>query len=310
MAGSSQKKAKKFRGIFNRYQKSKGLWKYVLEDCRAFFILIWLFFRNGLRHRVILVYPHLPSKRSTLYRIARALGYYLTNKPTPRASVAVYWEYQTFRSEFQFLEEFCDQHEIRLVNRYSRDISKIYVDRAFTQVFSYSTTIDPSQHQGFCVEKSDINAKHDGRVLTCPLPPEAIAPPGEKIYQILIDNSAGPELVKDLRVPIYGDLIPFVFAKYRPVGERFKNTTIKTELYEPGEVLAAGEIAQIKAFCASIQLEHGELDVLRDNHSGRIYIVDVNNTPQSPPAHTPKPIEKRAVQLMAAAFAKTFLAEK
>jgi hypothetical protein len=35
-------------------------------------------------------------------------------------------------------------------------------------------------------------------------------------------------------------------------------------------------------FCAAIALDYGELDVLRDNDSGRIYVVDANRTPIRP----------------------------
>ena len=30
-------------------------------------------------------------------------------------------------------------------------------------------------------------------------------------------------------------------------------------------------------------IDYGELDILRDNNDGRIYIVDANNTPSGPP---------------------------
>lgn len=308
MASAHKKsKSKKFRGIFNRYQKSKGLWKYIIEDVRCFFTLIFLFFRNGFKHRVLLVYPHYPSKRSSIYRIARELGFFLTNKLNERASIAVYWEYQTFREEYGPLESFCDAHKIPIVNRHSRDISKLYVDRAFAATFGYSTRIDPRTYEGLCVEKSDINAKHDGRVLRCPLAPAEIAPESEKIYQILIDNSVGIDLVQDMRIPIYGSKIPFVFIKYRPIGERFKNTTVKTEIFAPEELLSLEEIRLISSFAQSIRLDHGELDVLRDKNSKLIYIVDVNNTPQSPPAHTSAAIETKAVTSMSRAFADEFL---
>ncbi len=299
----SVKKNKKFRGVFNRYQKSKGLWKYILEDIRSLFTIVFLFVRNGFRHRVLNVYPHYPSKRSTIYRIAKELGFFLSNKLNEKATLAVYWEYQTFRSEFAELEQFCDSRGIPLINRHSRDISKFFVDQAFLKVFGYSTRIDPLLHQGACVAKSDINAKHDGRVLQAPL----TSTEPDTIYQILIDNSVGSDLVKDLRVPIYGSRIPFVFIKYRSIGERFKNTTVKTEIFEAHEVLSALEIAQILEFSRSIQLDHGELDILRDNVSQKIYIVDVNNTPQSPPAHCPPEVEQRAVQAMSQAFAAEFL---
>lgn len=301
---AGQRPSKKFRGFFNRYQKSKGLGKYLIEDLRCLFTLIYLYLKNGFRVPILFVYPHYPSKRSTVYRIAGRLGYFLTNKPHPRARLAIYWEYQTFRQEFAPLESFADAHRIPVINRWSRDISKLYVDQAFQAVFGYSTQIDPTTFQGRYVEKSDINAKHDGRVLDQPLAKRE----ADKIYQILIDNAVEGDMVKDFRVPLYGGEIPFVFVKYRSIGERFKNSTIKTELYPAEELFSAEEIVAIKAFAARIQLDHGELDVLRDKHTQLIYIVDVNNTPQSPPANCEAALEAKAIALMSESFARQFLA--
>lgn len=301
--GQPKTAPKKFRGVFNRYQKSKGLFKYVTEDIRSLFTILYLFVRNGFRHRVLVAYPHYPSKRSTIYRIAAELGYVLTNKLNDGAEAIVYWEYQTFRSEFEPLETFADRHQIKVVNRHSRDISKLFVDQVFSAVFGYSTQVDPLSFKGLYVEKSDINAKHDGRVLAEPLKVRE----SEKIYQLLIDNSVEGGLVQDLRVPLYAGTIPFVFVKYRPIGERFKNSTIKNEMFPPEDIFSNDELRLIKAFAAKMELDHGELDILRDKQSKRIYIVDVNNTPQSPPANCTRTMEREAVRLMAASFAKNIL---
>ena len=98
------------------------------------------------------------------------------------------------------------------------------------------------------------------------------------------------------------------FVKYRQIGERFKNTTVRTTLAKPAEVFSSDECAKLAAFCARVKLEFGELDVLRDRRSGRIYVVDVNNTPQSPPAHCSREDHARAVRALAAAFDRAFLA--
>ena len=57
-------------------------------------------------------------------------------------------------------------------------------------------------------------------------------------------------------------------------------------------------------FCRTIGLDMGEIDVLRDNATGRIYIVDVNSMPFGPP----KPISLkdglRAITLYAELFVR------
>ena len=44
------------------------------------------------------------------------------------------------------------------------------------------------------------------------------------------------------------------------------------------DVFSADEITLIKTFCQKMQLDFGAIDVMRDKHDGRIYIVDVNKT--------------------------------
>jgi hypothetical protein len=46
------------------------------------------------------------------------------------------------------------------------------------------------------------------------------------------------------------------------------------------DMLSDKEIQDINRFCEHTNLEFGELDVLRDRDSEKIFIVDVNNTPQ------------------------------
>ena len=49
-----------------------------------------------------------------------------------------------------------------------------------------------------------------------------------------------------------------------------------TDVYSPHEI---GRIIQ---FCNKMGLDYGELDIIRDDEEGRIFIVDCNNTPGGP----------------------------
>ncbi|MFN0152507.1 MAG: hypothetical protein ACKVU1_17535 [bacterium] len=293
-----------YRGLFNRYQRGLPVVKYIFEDARALGSVAWHFVRGGFRLKTIVVFPHFPSRRSSIYRIAGALGCYVTNRRSFGAARAlVYWEYLTFREEAAAARTRAEQLGCRIINAESLDISKRFVDEHFAAVFGYSTFVDPMTHTGPCVEKGDVNALHDGRVIDAPV----AAPDPSKVYQIVIDNQHDARLVMDLRVPVFLGEIPFVFVKYRPLGERFKNTTVRTTLAETAEVFSSDERAKLAEFCALVKLEFGELDVLRDRRSGRIYVVDVNNTPQSPPANCSKADHARAVRALAAAFERAFL---
>lgn len=258
------------------------------------------FFKRGLKSESILVFPEYPSRNSTLYKLGYNLGYNVTNKPSRRNKSIVYWENKTHRTEQNLLTQFDKKN---IVNKGSTDISKVFVDETHRSVFGYNTIINPKEHIGKMVQKSDTNAKHDGALLQGPIE----QPKEGSIYQILIDNSINEDFIVDIRVPFIGEVTDFVYLKYRPISERFQNTTVKTEMKTTTEVLSTSEIEQINAFCIASNLDFGELDVLRDRNSGKIYIVDVNNTPFGPPANIEKVEGKQALQRIAFYFKKNFL---
>jgi len=191
------------------------------------------------------------------------------------------------------------------LNARLRDASKRRVQQVFAEVFGYALAVDPTTHVGPCVAKSDrINAAHDGRVVECPL----ADPDPDLAYERLIDNRADEGTVVDLRVPVLGGEIPFVYLKRRPVGARFANHNIAVSVVPTDEALSAEERDRIGAFCRAMGLDVGELDVLRDAGDGRIYVVDVNRTPWGPPRPGRVADAVRAVRAYAAALAR--LAER
>ena len=261
--------------------------------------LRWLLqgFKGGFPPPTILVYPHYPSRRSTIYNLALHLGYNFTNKGHTHAQVAIYWEYLTFREEYQWLEKLNKQ--IPVINLYSRDISKLHIDAVHREIFGYSTAVDPLQYQGKMVRKNDVNARHDGAIVEGPLAQKEEG----YIYQILIDNQHGDNLVMDIRVPVIGGLLEFVYLKYRHLHERFKNP-IRSVITPIQEALSKEEIHTLEQYCEALNLEYGELDVLRHKKDGKIYVVDVNNTPQGPPTYMGKKEYKRALRQMGKALRK------
>jgi hypothetical protein len=191
---------------------------------------------------------------------------------------------------------------IRCLNCDCTDISKVAVGRAFEQVFGYGFHVDPTTHHGPLVEKSDDNCKHDGRVIEGPAP----ALPG-RVYQRVIDNRISDRSIVDIRTPIIGEEIPFVYLKHRPLHDRFGNTNTRTVRKSTLEVFRADEVNRIVAFSRSMGLDYGELDILRDRRDGRIYIVDVNKTPYGPPNHLRRSEGRRAMRDLGEAFARQFL---
>ena len=293
----------KFRGYFNKYQKNMPIFEVIMKDANYLLLRVYHYFKNGFKDKSILVYPHYPSRGSTLYKISKRLGYNITNKPKSNIKFAVYWEYLTYRQEYQMLEELSANKQV--INLYSRDIGKLHIDKIHKDIFGYSTVVDPLNYTGKIVKKSDINAKHDGTILQAPI--NSIDE--SCIYQILIDNTVSEKLVMDIRVPVVGAVLEFVYIKYRDISERFKNTTIKTEIAAVDSVFDIDEIRLLNAYCKELRLDFGELDVLRNNDDKKIYVVDINNTPQGPPANISKEDAEFAMNEISYAFEK-FVLEK
>ena len=194
----------------------------------------------------------------------------------------------------------------RLVNFGCQDVSKTTVAEVFARASGYTLKVDPTTYQGRMVEKSELNAAHDGRVLEGPLD----APIEGKAYQLLIDNEIEGGLVEDLRCCLVGGSPTVVFRKRRPLERRFLNENVEVLLDEPTNCYTADEIAVIERFAASIGLDWGGVDVLRDRSSGRIYIVDANKTDMGPPVALKLGAKLRATRRMAQAFAVAFASKK
>lgn len=274
------------------------LLKELYEDIYFITRFAWLFFANGFKVKTVLFYPEFPSKRTILYKVLKGLNYNITNNPKFNYQVSIYWENQTFRkpaSELKVLDE-------KTVNRNCIDISKIFVDEKHKEVFGYNTQVNPLTHQGNFVKKNDLNALHDGEILQGPISEieEGF------IYQILIDNTEG-DFVKDLRIPIFNGEIPFVVIRSRKIEERFGGGSQKSVVKKVEEVFSEEEVGSIQKFTKTIGLDCGDLDILRDNTSQKIYIVDANPTTWGPPKGLSKENQQKTLQILSDLFEKHFI---
>jgi hypothetical protein len=190
----------------------------------------------------------------------------------------------------------------RLVNFTCNDISKSRVAAAYETASGESLAVDPTRFMGRMVEKSELNAAHDGRILEGPLD----APVPGKTYQRLIDNEIPGGLVEDLRCCLVAGRPVVVFRKRRPLERRFMNENVEVLLDEPRNCYSPDEIRIIEAFAAEMGLDWGGVDVLRDRASGKIFIVDANKTDMGPPVALKLGEKLRATRRMAHAFAERF----
>lgn len=288
--------------IINRYRKDMPLPKRLLEDLLFKIRFVVLFFRNNLKNRTILFYPHYPSKKSTIHKITKHLGFNRTNNPGLKHEIIFHYEMQTFRKDRQY--PFKTDTKMHIINKACNDISKENVEKNFKSTFGYGTFIDPLTFQGKAVKKSNINAMHDGEIISCPLKQKENGYIYQKLINTLVDNN----LVEELRITVIKYNPVLCQVKTRPEAVRFSRQTTSTYISKPVQALSATEIQQINHFCANLGLEFGSLDILRDKDDRRIYIVDANNTP-----HGPKKLSKKdaalAVQILSDAFAKAYLSE-
>jgi hypothetical protein len=229
--------------------------------------------------KTVLFFPEVPHWDAMEFKLCALLGYAMTPDPNQKFDVAFKRKDATF-SDSALLQR-VPLSEDRILNARSVDISKRTVAKVFGDVFGYPLGVDPTRFDGAMVEKSDANSAHDGRVLQGPLPPEDLRP--GRVYQRLIDNASDEKgLMLDYRLPIYGDEMPLVYLKYRPVETRFfwKNAFVK--LGEPRALFSRQELDKILLLARRMGIDYGEFDVLRDR-DGRIYVTDTNNTPGGPP---------------------------
>ena len=232
--------------------------------------------------KTILFYPDFPYMQATIYQVCLLLGYEVTNNPVKNFDVAIKWKrYATFAPNDNILSHLSAQN-ISVVNINCEDVSKLNVDKIFHLVFGYSTAVDPLTYTGKCVVKSNLNAQHDGKIISCPI--SKIEP--DVFYQKLIDNEVEDGQVLDMRVPVFKNVIPFVYLylkKNLTEEQRFFGypSLISVRLAEAHEVFEEDEVRKIIWFCQKIGLDYGELDVLRDNNDKQLYIIDANNTPSS-----------------------------
>lgn len=270
----------------------------LFKDLRFAFLDAYNWIRHGGRLPVIVAFPDLPSKKTTLYKIADRLGYRLTNKTVKNPKLVFYFEDSTFGNT-QAIREHYDPGDI--INLQCTDISKTYVDKLHLDVLGYNTFVDPLTYRGEVVRKSDINALHDGRIIHCPIDYRD----DDAVYMVVIDNAVDQEMVMDYRVPVIGESIPHVYKKFKKKEVRFTNQVSYSELHETQAHFSEAEINQMIRFAQSMGASFCELDVLRNKNDERIYIIDVNKTPYGPPFGLDK--KEEAVTRLLEAFRKTFL---
>lgn len=266
--------------------------------------------RCVINRKKIAFFPEGPREFHAIYKLLKFLGYQISVGEEINGDLSIKWwlafDGNPFAPDNVRLPRFSQKgNNHRTLNPNCDDISKNRVNTIFEEIFGYSLAVDPRRHAGKCVMKLNWNALHQGKVIDCPTDPDD----EDVVFQKLVNNEVENGLVEDMRVPVFGTIIPFVYLKYRSVEDRLvdrNHTNKKAKIAEVRDVLSEKEQKNIFRFCKQMGLDYCEVDVLRDKDEGRIYIVDANNTPSGPPSPISIDDGKTAVIRLAEAFEKAY----
>lgn len=239
----------------------------------------------------ILCGPDRPGPFQTLTRLCALSGYAIRYDPNDAHDVAVHFAQGGGPCRVRT--------DRPILNRACTDISKRHVAAVFERTFGYPLAVDPLTYRGLILAKSDANNTHDGVVLEGPLPASAIEP--GRVYQRYLDTVEDRGAV-EWRTPLYGGLAPLTLRRVRPLCEGQFSKTSAAEAVLPKEAFSRAELAQLFRFAQTMGLDYGEVDIMRDRGDGRIYVVDVANTPAGPIKELSPADMRHALTTLCAAF--------
>jgi hypothetical protein len=221
----------------------------------------------------VLFLPEYPDREFyTIIPIFMRLGWFATQDPKDQFDFGMSWQDSTWVDADPVLLEAARAKPV--LNLECRDISKRRVEGEFAEVFGRTTFVDPQTFQGRAVCKYDENAR-GGRIVELPL----TAPEADRVYQKFVDSTAG-DLMLEFRVPFILDDIPVVYEERKDIPlDTIKTRKQSVRLREPSDVFDDAELDDLRRFCKRMRLDFGELDVVRSNADGMLYVLDVNKTP-------------------------------
>jgi hypothetical protein len=281
------------RHTLERYAYALGFW-----DRLRFFIhaiLLYLILSSVRKNKTELhFYPERPVPLYLTWYAAQATRARLKNGVGPRTMLFV---------DGTLIDQKLPEGHERWINGRCLDIRKSTVATVYEKVFGHKLVIDPTTHVGAAVRKSNFNATHDGYIVECPTDAEA-----GYVYQTLVDNTiSGVPYVEDIRITVVGTEIPVVVLKRRPQQYRFWSANSSVLIKEVFEVLSDDEQAKVLEFSRHLGLDFGEIDAVRDRRSHKLYLIDANSTPMSPPMRLSLKKRLEIIHAIADSFARQFM---
>jgi len=225
-------------------------------------------------------YPHF--EKATAYFMLRKAGADFVNKFDRNADIGWFWDSQ-IKLDKKTDKMFDFTKQMRFLNFFLKDTSKDFVAKSMEEHFGYTFKINPNTFNGYCIAKHNGNGTKSCFFLKCPINADEVF--HDHCYQKIINYSSKSDssTLYELRIPIFKNIIPFAFFKKRNKGLRFTSKNKLMEIVPATAHLSEQECQDIIMYCKKIGLEYGEIDILRSDEDGKIYIIDVNNTPWWPP---------------------------
>lgn len=193
--------------------------------------------------------------------------------------VAFHWNYSDLNETPEELYDLWASCKT-VFNVHLNNVTKKHVDECFTEAFGYSSLVDPETHPGPFITKR--NAQSRGNVqLAFPGNLHVINDglykydPNYRIMQRIIRTET-QGWCSEYRYLKFGDE-SFVVKKSKTIADRYRSNADVYKCMETKDVFSESQIEKIDDFCDAMGLDFGEVDILPENSTGRLYIVDVNN---------------------------------
>jgi hypothetical protein len=246
--------------------------------------------------------PQQPHWKTSLIQILSALGYVRVSPERSSADLVIAWEDTTLRAPSPYP---VSRWGLPPINGRCLDISKAHLDAVFTKVFGYSLSVDPTSFRGKCIQKSNMNARHDARLLNCPV---ASPVPG-RVYQHFIDSLQPNGVYEDMRIAVVGNELPLGWRRITSADalpEKLRQHYDRSIPVPTASLLSPDEMTMLLGLCDELGLDFAEVEAARDWSDGRLYVFDANSTPYVRNRSSTEDEKALAIELLAAAFARQF----
>jgi len=214
---------------------------------------------------VLLIYPDKLPDTAKVKMILDHLEYPYTYDKNVRHKLV-------FNSTLKPNHEFGLETKKFVINGRCTNVLKDHVDKVWGKVYGSCLLINPRNHTGRCIEKPLGQGTNSGNIVMCPVEPK-----NGKVYLRWVDTRDEQGNLTDYRVVICDKQIILCLLKKKPSDRHFSFDNKEYIQVAWNYLFSVIEKDSILSFCDEIGLDFGEIDVLRSNFDGKIYVVDVNN---------------------------------